>query len=176
MTTDRSTARAPQLTVLLEEMDMPIEKEDTVRCVAKPTLFAAGLLAASFIILPGAAQAGNMISACKAEIAANCSGVSEGRGRISACLYANDDKLSGTCKTEVVDISNSSSFQRYLPTGVQSLKGSEQEADLRAACTADADKVCTGVKKGNGRFLACVYAQSASVSKECSAAAKFILG
>jgi hypothetical protein len=154
---------------------MLIDKKDIWHGVSMRNLFAAGLLAASPITLPGTVQADSMMSACGAEIAAICSGVSEGRGRISACLYANDDKLSGTCKTEVVEVSNSGAFQRYLPTGIQSLQGLEQEADLRAACTADADKVCTGVNKEKGRLLACVYSRSISVSEACWAAAKIIL-
>jgi hypothetical protein len=168
-------AKAPRRAALTEEIDMLVDRNDTVRSVAMRILLAAGLLATSIITLPGTAQADNMMSACEAEIDTNCSGVSEGRGRISACLYAHDDKLSGTCKAEVAEVTNSSTFQRYLPTGVQTMQGFEQEVDLRAACTADADKVCTGVKKDKGRLLACVYARSNSVSEACWAAAKVIL-
>lgn len=154
---------------------MLMEKGEPVRPIAIQTLFSAGLLAALFITVPGAVHADNMMSACEAEITSVCSGVSEGRGRISACLYANDDSLSAACKSEVVEVANSSTFQKYLPTGTQSLQGSNHEADLRAACTADADKVCTGGKTENGRLLACVYSRSVSVSAGCWAAAKVIL-
>jgi len=72
---------------------MPIEKEDTVRSFAIRIVFAAGLLATSLTALPDTVQANNLMAACEVEIAANCAGVSKGRGRISACLYAHDDKL-----------------------------------------------------------------------------------
>ena len=154
---------------------MPIEKEDTVRSFAIRIVFAAGLLATSLTALPDTVQASNLMAACEVEIAANCAGVSKGRGRISACLYAHDDKLFGACKTEVVKVVNSRAFQQNMPTGIQSLKGSGYEAGLRKACTSDADKLCTGVKIGNGRTLACIYSQSNSVSKACWSAAKIVL-
>ena len=116
-----------------------------------------------------------MMAACEAEIVANCTGVSKGRGRISACLYAHDDKLFGACKSEVIKVSNSRALQKNMPTGVQSLQGSEYEAGLRNACTSDADKLCTGVKTGNGRILACIYSRSNSVSNACSSATKIVL-
>ncbi|MCT8974667.1 hypothetical protein [Microbaculum marinisediminis] len=136
------------------------------------SVVAASLLTALFITMPGTAQADDMMSSCEGEIAAVCSGVSMGRGRIAACLYANGDNLSGACKIEVLKVSNSRTFQRYLPTGIHSLQGLDQESDLRAACIADADKVCTGVTKDKGRLLACVYSRSNRVSEACWAAAK----
>lgn len=154
---------------------MPIEKEDTMRSFVIRTVFAAGLLATSLAALPDTVQADNMMAACEAEIVANCTGVSKGRGRISACLYAHDDKLFGACKSEVIKVSNSRALQKNMPTGVQSLQGSEYEAGLRNACTSDADKLCTGVKTGNGRILACIYSRSNSVSNACSSATKIVL-
>jgi hypothetical protein len=153
----------------------PLRKEDTVRSFAIRIVFAAGLLAASLTALPNTVQANNLMAACEAEIAVKCTGVSKGRGRISACLYAHDDKLSGACRVEVAKVSNSSTFQRYIPTGVRSLQGSGYEASLRKACTSDADKLCTRVKTGNGRILACLYARSNSVRKACSSKAKMVL-
>lgn len=154
---------------------MPIEKEDSVRSFVIRIVFAASLLATSLSAMPDTVQANNLMAACEAEIAANCAGVSKGRGRISACLYANDDKLFGACKIEVTKVSNSRAFQRYLPTDVNFLQGSEYEAGLRKACTSDADKSCTGVTNGNGRMLACIYSRSESVSKACWSAAKLLL-
>ncbi len=137
-------------------------------------VFAAGFLAATFIGLPGTAQAKNLMAACAAEIAANCSGVSKGRGRISACLYAHGDRLSGACKTEVTKVSESRLFRRNIPTGVLSVQRLEFEAGLRNACASDTDKLCSGVKTGNGRILACLYSRSNRLSKTCSSEAKMI--
>ncbi|MDH3580216.1 MAG: hypothetical protein OEM91_06270, partial [Hyphomicrobiales bacterium] len=88
------------------------------------------------------ALAAGLTTACEAEIAANCSGVSNGRGRISACLYAHGDGLSGACKTEVDKVTNSRAVKKNVPAGVLSLQGSEYEAGLRKACTSDANKLC----------------------------------
>ena len=154
---------------------IPIEKEDIVRIFDMRIVSAAGLLAASLNALPNAAQAGNLIAACKAEIAANCTDVAKGRGRISACLWAHDDKLSGGCKTEVLKVSNSRTFQKYIPAGSGSRKGSQYEAGLRRACTSEVNELCPSVKSGNGRILACLYSRSNSVSKACSSEAKLVV-
>jgi len=143
-----------------------------VRSIDISTLFAAALLAASLTSLPNTAQAKNLMAACKAEIAVICAGVSKGRGRISACLMARDDKLSGACRIEVVKVSNSRAFRRYIPAGVSPLQSSKYGAALRNACTSDINRFCPGVKIGNGRILACLYSRSNSVSKACSSEAK----
>lgn len=154
---------------------MAVGRKDIRRGRAAGVWFVAGLVTTPLFALSGAARADNMMSACEADIAVMCDGVSQGRGRISACLYSNNDSLAASCRAEVAVVSNSRTFQRYLPSGAKSLQGSEQEAGLRAACTADVDKVCSGVKRENGRFLACVYSRSDSVSEGCWAAAKTIL-
>jgi len=158
--------------IIMTNWIMPIEKDNIVRSFDVRIVFAAGLLAASITTLPNTAQADNLMGACEAEIAANCTGVSKGRGRISACLMAHDDKLSGACKTEVAKVSNSRTFKRYIPAGVWSLQGSKYEAGLRKACTSDMNKLCPSVKTGNGRILACLYSRSNSVSKACSSQVK----
>ncbi len=136
---------------------------------------AIAMCAGALVSLAAPALAANLMSACEAEIAANCAGVSKGRGRISLCLFAHGDKLSGACKTEVAKVSDSRAFKRYIPAGVRSLQGSEYEAGLRKACTSDANKFCPSVKIGNGRILACLYSRSNSVSKPCSSEAKLVL-
>ena len=102
---------------------------------------AIAMCAGALASLATPALAANLMSACEAEIAANCAGVSKGRGRISLCLFAHGDKLSGACKTEVVKVSDSRAFKRYVPAGVRSLQGSEYEAGLRKACTSSDPEV-----------------------------------
>ncbi len=136
---------------------------------------AIAMYAGALASLATPALAADLMSACEVEIATNCTGVSKGRGRISLCLFAHDDKLSGACKTEVAKVSDSRAFKRYIPAGVRSLQGSEYEAGLRKACTSDANKFCPSVKIGNGRILACLYSRSNSVSKPCSLEAKLVL-
>lgn len=118
-------------------------------------------------------RASDLLTACEAEIGSLCAGVKEGRGRISACLYANDDKLSAACKTEVDAVADSPTFQRNFPSGTGAVDGSDTA--LREACTTDADKVCTGTRSGGGRMLACVYARADTVSAPCREKAEEIL-
>ncbi len=125
--------------------------------------------------LATSALAAGLMSACEAEIAANCSGVSNGRGRVSLCLYAHGNRLSGACKTEVDKVTNSRAMKKNVPTGVLSLQGSQYEAGLRKACTSDANKLCPNVKIGKARILACLYSRLNSVSKACSSEAKMVL-
>lgn len=132
-------------------------------------LLAAGLLALPLATAGSAARADDMMDVCKAEIASTCGDIKEGRGRIFACLYAHGDTLSGGCRTEVDAISRTSTAQRLLPTDAES---SRQQASLKTACASDIDRVCTGVREGEGRLLACVYARSNKVSASCEAAAK----
>ena len=123
---------------------------------------------------PGAANAGDLMSACKADIAKICPDVAEGRGRISACLIAYDNRLSGPCKVEVAKISKSPAYRKFVPPTLRSDKGPELEAGLRKVCTSDIGQFCPGVKSGNGRILACLYSRSGKVSETCSSAAQQI--
>ena len=136
---------------------------------------AIAMCAGALASLTSSALAAGLMVACEAEITANCAGVSSGRGRISACLYAHGDKLSGACKTEVAKVSSGRSVHRNVPAGVLSLQGSEYEAGLREACTSDANKLCSGVKIGKARILSCLYSRSNKVSKACAAEAKMVL-
>lgn len=151
---------------------MPVGKEDIVRSIDMRFMCATGLLAASLSALPNTALADNLMSACAPDIAVNCTDVAKGRGRISACLMAHDDKLSGGCKAEVANVRNSYVFKRYTPAGGWSLQGSKYEAGLRKACTSDMNRFCSSVKDGDGRILACLYSRSNSVSKACSSQVK----
>ncbi|HSM42122.1 MAG TPA: cysteine rich repeat-containing protein [Afifellaceae bacterium] len=138
------------------------------------TVCAAGLLAALFAMLPGMTHAAGLMAACKTEITANCADVTKGRGRISACLMAYQDRLSGGCRGEVAKVRNSRIFQRYVPGGFESLPSWGRNAGLRQACASDVSKYCSRVKVGDGRLLACLYARSSSVSKTCSSQARTI--
>lgn len=116
----------------------------------------------------------DMMSACKAEIAAHCSDVSRGRGRIAACLFAYTPKLSGGCAPEVKKVSNSRTTQRVIPAGVRKLSGSQYEGDLVKACGGDARRLCPGVS-GNNRNLACLYSRSSKISGGCRTTADRVL-
>ena len=59
-----------------------------------------GLLLCTQASIAGAAQptlAGEVVEGCKTELATHCKGVTPGEGRLLACLYAYEDKLSSRC-------------------------------------------------------------------------------
>ncbi len=133
-------------------------------------LFAASLVA----FLPTIVGA-DIMKTCTVEIDKYCGDVRNGKGRIAACLFAYSGKLSGACASDVRALSNSKSLARLLPSGVTELKGSPYEADLRAACTSDAAKLCPGVSTSDERVLACLYARDNKLSGSCKATGKRVL-
>jgi hypothetical protein len=118
---------------------------------------------------PAMVRADEMIAACKVEIDASCSGVSKGQGRITACLFARNHKLSPDCKAAVTRITD------RVPENVLSMKGTTYEARLRNACRLDVRRLCSDVNSGTQFVLACLYSRSQNLSAPCMNVAKVAL-
>ncbi|MCG6905347.1 MAG: cysteine rich repeat-containing protein, partial [Desulfobacteraceae bacterium] len=73
---------------------------------------------------------------CKTEIETYCKDVTPGEGRILACLYAHQDKLSGKCEYALYDAS------ARLERAVAAL------TYLANECAADLAEHCSGVEAG----------------------------
>ena len=97
---------------------------------------------------------------CKTEIETYCKEVTPGEGRMLACLYAYQDKLSGKCEYALYDAS--ARLERAVAALTYVVK--ECEADLAANCA--------GVKAGEGRLLECLEKSEAKVSQRCKGAIK----
>jgi hypothetical protein len=97
---------------------------------------------------------------CKTEITSYCKDVKPGEGRILACLYAYEDKLSGQCEYALYDAA------ARLERAVAALTYVAKE------CQADIVANCSGVKAGEGRVLQCLEKNEAKVSKRCKGALK----
>ena len=97
---------------------------------------------------------------CKTEIETYCKAVTPGEGRILACLYAYEDKLSGKCEYALYDAAARLERAVAAPTYV----AKECEADIVANCG--------GVKAGEGRVLQCLEKNEAKVSARCKGAIK----
>ncbi|WP_419906992.1 cysteine rich repeat-containing protein [Hoeflea sp.] len=140
---------------------------------------AAMLLAASVLVMTlsgtHTVQAAGLMEACKADIDANCKGVREGRGRISACLYAHSNKISKMCEPELKKVTTSRIFERMIPPDVRSKNDTAYEANLRKICASDIKVHCAGVKPGQDRTLACLYAWTNRLSAACRTEAKTVL-
>ncbi|MEM9105959.1 MAG: cysteine rich repeat-containing protein [Pseudomonadota bacterium] len=116
-----------------------------------------------------------LMAACEPEINSLCNGVREGRGRISACLFAHSNKISPACSPELAKVTSSRMFQRHIPQGVHSLNDTAYEASLRKICAPDIANHCSNVKPGDDRLLACLYAWNNKVSSACQSEAKVAL-
>ena len=99
-------------------------------------------------------------SGCQKELTTFCKDVTPGEGRIIACLYAFQDKLSPRCEYALYD--SVSQLDRTLTNLSYAI--SECRDDLKANC-AD-------VKPGEGRLLDCLSKNEAKVSNRCNAALK----
>jgi len=99
---------------------------------------------------------------CKAELESYCKDVTPGEGRLLACLYAFEDKLSSRCDYALYDAS------MRLERAVAALSHGATE------CKGDIDKHCSKVQPGEGRVVDCLKKQGDKLSKRCRQAMKDI--
>jgi hypothetical protein len=97
---------------------------------------------------------------CKIEIEKYCSQVTPGQGRILACLYAHEDKLSAKCEYALYDAA------AQLERAVAALSYVANE------CNEDLEKYCESIAPGKGRLLECLDKHDKQVSKRCKQAIK----
>ena len=123
-------------------------------------LILGGLL---LLVTPVMAQEGlveTVVTGCKAELEKYCSNVTPGEGRVLACLYAYEDKLSGRCEYALYDAA------AQLERAVAALSYVVNE------CSSDLKQYCAGVAAGEGRLLQCLQKNDAQVSQRCKQARK----
>jgi hypothetical protein len=97
---------------------------------------------------------------CKQDIETYCKGVKPGEGRILACLYAYQDKLSNRCEYALYDAA------AQLERAVAAL------TYLANECKDDLKAYCSDVKPGEGRLINCIDKNMAKVSDRCKQAIK----
>jgi hypothetical protein len=95
---------------------------------------------------------------CDKEITAYCKDVTPGEGRVLACLYAHEDKLSGQCEYALYDAA------AQLERALTALTYVANE------CRGDLMTYCAEIKPGEGRLLQCLDKNEAKVSKRCKQA------
>jgi hypothetical protein len=98
--------------------------------------------------------------ACHKELTTFCKGVQPGEGRVLACLYAFQDRVSGKCEYAVYDAA------AQLDRAATALKFAATE------CKDDLLKYCGNVEVGNGRVKACLDKNEKSLSEKCKEALK----
>jgi len=97
---------------------------------------------------------------CRQELTTFCKDVTPGEGRIIACLYAYQDKLTPRCEYALYD--SVGQLDRLLTN----LKYAVTE------CRDDLKSYCADIKPGEGRLLDCLGKNEAKVSARCNTALK----
>jgi hypothetical protein len=97
---------------------------------------------------------------CDKELKTYCKDVTPGEGRVLACLYAYEDKLSGQCEYALYDAA------AQLERAVNALVYAVNE------CGDDLEKYCSSIEPGQGRLLQCIEKNDAKVTKRCKQALK----
>jgi hypothetical protein len=92
---------------------------------------------------------------CTMEIKQFCSQVSPGQGRMLACFYAHEDKLSGTCQFALYDAA------AQLEHAVSALNY------VAGECEEDIMAHCADVQLGEGRVIDCLQSHGDTVSNSC---------
>ncbi len=95
---------------------------------------------------------------CANELSTYCANVKPGHGRVLACFYAHEDKLSGSCEYALYDAA--AQLERF----VSALTYVANE------CDADLEKHCADVAIGKGRVARCLLDNKAKLSQRCAKA------
>jgi hypothetical protein len=97
---------------------------------------------------------------CKKDIETYCKGVTPGEGRVLACLYAYQDKLSNRCEYALYDAA------AQLEKAINAL------TYLANECRDDLKTFCSDVKPGEGRLIQCIEKNKEKISARCKQAIK----
>ncbi len=97
---------------------------------------------------------------CSKEIATYCKGVTPGEGRVLACLFAYEDKLSNRCEYALYDAA------AQLERAIAAL------TFLANECKDDLKTYCSNIKPGEGRLINCIDKNMEKVSTRCKQAIK----
>ncbi len=102
----------------------------------------------------------SVVKGCDKELKTFCKDVTPGEGRVLACLYAFEDKLSGQCEYALYD------------AAVQLERVVNAVAYAANECREELTKYCSDIKPGEGRLLQCIEKNDAKISKRCKQALK----
>ncbi|HSN56153.1 MAG TPA: cysteine rich repeat-containing protein [Candidatus Sulfomarinibacteraceae bacterium] len=97
----------------------------------------------------------NVMTACEPEITAYCSQVTPGEGRLLACFYAHQDKLSGQCEYALYEAA--AALEDFAAAVTY----------LAESCIDDMEKFCGQVELGEGRVATCLVEHKAEVTDAC---------
>jgi hypothetical protein len=96
-----------------------------------------------------------VVEACETEIQNYCSQVTPGEGRILACFYAHEDKLSGRCGYALYD------------AAAQLEEFAAAVTHVATECHDDLVKFCSQVQMGEGQVASCLLENKDEVTQAC---------
>ena len=102
--------------------------------------------------------AAEVLEGCNTELVQYCAEVTPGEGRLLACLFAYDDKLSGECEFALYDAAVR--LERALNTITY----------VMTECDAEIKSHCSKVAVGQGRIAQCLIDRKSELSDACSRA------
>ena len=94
----------------------------------------------------------NVMKACETEIDTYCSQVTLGEGRLLACFYAHEDKISGRCQYALYE--GAAQLEQFAAAITH----------LATECIDDLEKYCAEVELGEGRVGTCLLEHKAEVT------------
>lgn len=97
---------------------------------------------------------------CAGDIKKHCGTVTPGGGRVVACLYAHNDKITPECAYTVY-ISG-----EVLTATIAALR----RLATSTSCRSDLAQYCRGIPAGGGRLYSCLESKKATLTKGCRAA------
>ena len=127
-----------------------------MRCLCAHLLTAASA-ALMLLNATSATQAQDVLKACEADIKAYCSQVTLGDGRLLACMYAHEDKISPECDVAIADAADQLDW--FLSSVREALE----------TCAPDIQKHCADVDAGQGRIYACLRIKKDQIGDDCKA-------
>jgi len=96
-----------------------------------------------------------VIAGCEKEINTYCSQVTPGEGRLLACFYAHEDKLSGQCEYALYQ--GAAQLEQFAAAVTH----------VATECSDDLVKFCAEVELGEGRVGTCLLEHKDEVSDGC---------
>jgi hypothetical protein len=99
-----------------------------------------------------------VVNACEGDLKQYCSQVTPGEGRLLHCVAAHEDKLSGQCEYALYQ---AASLLEQLSMAI---------VYVAQSCEAEIKTHCGEVEAGEGRILACLEENDASLGDSCKKA------
>lgn len=124
---------------------------------------------------PSQAQANAIRQTCRGDYQTYCASVPTGGKAALECLQQNAASLSPPCQQAVNAVGSTVAPSRPAPggpgvAGSPTLRPREEIALMRRACGADYRAYCRGERPGEGRAIACLRDNEASLSPGCQRA------